>query len=192
MAHQRFWTTSSKASPPDVSQESKRYFNSHTNGQHSGSEIFEKNGGTKNQKITILSKEIWEILILEQIMITVEYLPTSLDKVVDLESCRKVTSSELVLCWHVFHNLCLKLGAPTADLFALRVSQQVAQYVVWKPNPYSIATDVMAIPGTQGHCYAFPPFCPIAPILNKIQHDQVHTVTMITTRCCRIHKCWEC
>ena len=56
-----------------------------------------KMGGTKNQKIIILSKEIWEILILEQIMITVEYLPTSLDKVVDLESCRKVTSSELVL-----------------------------------------------------------------------------------------------
>ena len=34
-----------------------------------------KMGGTKNQKMTILSKEIWEISIPKQIMITVEYLP---------------------------------------------------------------------------------------------------------------------
>ena len=56
MAYQRVGTTSSKASPPNISQESKLYFNSHTNGQHSGFDIFEKNGGTKNQKMTILSK----------------------------------------------------------------------------------------------------------------------------------------
>ena len=48
MAYQRVGTTSSKASPPNISQESKLYFNSHTNGQHSGFDIFEKNGG--NQK----------------------------------------------------------------------------------------------------------------------------------------------
>ena len=101
-------------------------------------------------------------------MITVEYLPTSLDKVVDLESCRKVTSSELVLYWHVFHNLCLKLGAPTADLFALRVSQQVAQYVVWKRNPYSIATDVMAIPGTRS-------LLRISPILSDRSYTKQNT-----------------
>ena len=39
-----------------------------------------KIGGTRNQKLTILLKEIWEILISEQIMIAVEYLPSSLNK----------------------------------------------------------------------------------------------------------------
>ena len=77
-----------------------------------------KMGGTKNQKMTILSKEIWEMLISKQIMINVEYLPSSLNKVADLESCRKVNLSEWVLCRHVFHNLCLKLGTPAVDLFA--------------------------------------------------------------------------
>ena len=167
MVYQRVGTTSSKASAPNVSQESKLYFNSHTNGQHSGFDIFEKNGGTKNQKMTILSKEIWEMLISKQIMITVEYLPSSLSKVADLECRRKVDSSEWVLCRHVFHNLCLKLGTPTVDLFASRVSHQVAYYVVWKPDPYSIATDAMSIPWTQGHCYAFPPFCLIPRVLSK-------------------------
>ena len=126
---------------------SQNYFNSHTNGQHSGFDISEKKngGGTKNQKMTILSKEIWEILISEQIMITVEYLPSSLNKVPDLESRCTVDSSKWVLCRPVFCNLCLKLGTLTVEL----VSHQLAQYVAWKPEPYNIATDVMSIPWTQ-------------------------------------------
>ena len=143
-----------------------------------------KMGGTKNQKMTVLSKEIWETVISKQIIITVEYLPSSFNKVADLESCCKVDSSEWVLCRHVFHNLCLKLGTPTVDLFASRVSHQIPQYVVWKPYPYSIATDAMSIPWTQGHCYAFPPFCLLPRVLSKIQQDQVHTVTLITP-------CWQ-
>ena len=67
---------------------------------------------------------------------------------VDLESRRKVDSSEWVLGRHVFHNLYLKLGTPTVDLFASRVSHQVVEYVTWKPDPYSIATDPMSIPWT--------------------------------------------
>ena len=48
MEYQQVETTSSKANPPDVSQKSKPYFNSHANRQHSGFDIFEKKGG--NQK----------------------------------------------------------------------------------------------------------------------------------------------
>ena len=40
--------------------------------------------GKKNQKTTILSKEILETLISKQIMITAEYILGSLKKVVDL------------------------------------------------------------------------------------------------------------
>ena len=117
-------------------------------------------------------------------MIYVEYLPSSLCKVADLEFRCKVDSSEWVLCPHVFHNLCLKLGTPTVDLFASRVSHQVAKYVPWKLDLYSIATDTMSIPWTQGHCYAFRPFCLVCRVLRKIQQDQVHTVTLITP-------CWQ-
>ena len=38
MAYQQVESTISKASPSDISQESKLYFNSHTNGQHSSFE----------------------------------------------------------------------------------------------------------------------------------------------------------
>ena len=45
MIHPLVGTTSSKDSPPDISQESKLYFSSHTNGQHSGLDIFQKKLG---------------------------------------------------------------------------------------------------------------------------------------------------
>ena len=55
--------TSSKASPPEISRESKLNFNSPTHGQHSGFDIFEKMRGSKNQKMTILSREICITLV---------------------------------------------------------------------------------------------------------------------------------
>ena len=79
--------------------------------------------------MTILSQKTWEILISEQIIITVEYLPSSLNKVADLKSRRKVDSSEWVLSRHAFCNLCLKLETPTVDLFASRLSYELALYV---------------------------------------------------------------
>ena len=42
---------------------------------------------------------------------------------------------------HVSHNLCLKLGTPILDLFASKMSYQIARYATWKPDPYSITTD---------------------------------------------------
>ena len=115
MAYERVRTTSSKASPPDISQESKIYFNSHTNGQHSDFDISEKKWwGTKNQKMTILSKEIWEILISKQIMINVEYQPSSLNEAADLESRRKVDPSEWVHCRHVFRKSLSKIRNPNS------------------------------------------------------------------------------
>ena len=72
-------------------------------------------------------------------MTTVEYLLNSLNRVAGLESRRKVDSSEWVLCWQVFCNLCHIFGTPTVYSFTSRVSQQVAQHVEWKPDPSSIA-----------------------------------------------------
>ena len=74
-----------------------------------------------------------------------EYLRSSINKVTGLESRHKVDSSEWIFCRHVFPNLCQKLGTPTVDLFASRVSDQVAQYAAWKLDPYSIAMDPISL-----------------------------------------------
>ena len=101
--------------------------------------------------MTILSQKTWEILISEQIIIIVEYLPSPPNKVTNLKSRRKVDSSEWVLCRHAFCNLYLKLETQPVDLFASRLSYQLALYVAWKPDPYSITEEAISIPWTQGH-----------------------------------------
>ena len=68
--------TSSKASPPEISRESKLNFNLPTHGQHSVFDIFENMGESKNQKMTILSKEIWEILVSKQTWLLWSIYPT--------------------------------------------------------------------------------------------------------------------
>ena len=50
--------------------------------------------------------------------ITVEYLPSSLNILANLESRQTVDSSEQILSQKLFQNLCLNLGAPAVDLFA--------------------------------------------------------------------------
>ena len=97
MAYQQVGTTSSKSSNLDIFQNSKLYFISHTKGQHSGFDILEKNGRNQESENDYTVKDVWEMLISEQIMITVEYLPILLNKVADLECRHKVDSSEWVL-----------------------------------------------------------------------------------------------
>ena len=109
----------------------------------------EKMGGTKNQN-----------------KITVEYLPSSLNKVVGLKSRLKVNLSKWVLCLHVFRNHCLKLRTPTADLVAVRVSHQVAQYVECQFLLLRIQASLIPL------------------VLSKILQDQLNIVTMITP-------CWQ-
>ena len=90
MACQLVGTTGSKSSTLDIFQNSKLYFSSHTNGQHSGFDILEKNGRNQESENDYTVKDVWEMLISEQIMITTEYLPILLNKVADLECRHKV------------------------------------------------------------------------------------------------------
>lgn len=108
--------------------------------------------------MTVLSIEIWEILISKQIIITVEYQPSSLNKKANLECRRIVYSFEWVLCRHVFRNLCLKSEIPKVDLVTSRVSYQVAKYVAWKRDPYSIATVQCHFLGHKVNVKHFPNF----------------------------------
>ena len=107
----------------------KLYFNSHTNGQQSGFDVFEKNGGNQESENGYTVKRN-----LRHINFKTDHdycgVPTQLiNTVADLESRRKVDSSKWILGGHVFRNLCLKLGTWTVPqrLLVSRISHQVAQ-----------------------------------------------------------------
>ena len=77
-----------------------------------------KMGGTKNQELTGISKEIWQYFLKRKITITSEYLPGPMNVEADMESKQTRDSSEWKLNPTIFVKLCQIGGTPEVDLFA--------------------------------------------------------------------------
>ena len=88
-----------------------------------------KMGRTKNPELMQHSKEIWEFLLGQGIMITAEHLPGNLNCKADWESRHQKDSSEWKLYPLIFSKICQMLGKkPETDLLASRLSNQLPRY----------------------------------------------------------------
>ena len=129
-------------------------------------------GGTKSLDLLTKAKEIWDFLSEKKIQLTVEWLPSLLNKEADEESRNVSDSSEWLLDPKVFHQVCLELNvAPTLDLFASRTSHLLPRYMSWKADPDAIAVNALAQNWSESdsQVYAFPPFCLIGKVLQKLK-----------------------
>ena len=150
-----------------------------------------KMGGTQNQVMLDLSKEIWAYLIKHKITITVEYLPSKLNFIADWESRNVRDQSGWKLSPKIFQMICQKWGTPDMDLFASRISHQVQAYMAWKPDPGSRATDALQQSWKYLFPYAFPPFSLIGRVLAKVRKrkntiNSGHTTVASSTMVCNI------
>ena len=75
------------------------------------------------------------------------------------------------------------MGFPNMDLFASRVSHQIPQFMSWKTDPLSSATDALSQDWGFLFPYAFPPFCLIGRALRKMlkHHISMIIVTPVWT-----------
>ena len=140
-----------------------------------------KMGVTTDKTLVDISKDIWKYLILKHITVTAEYLPSILNTRADWQSRHSKDFSEWKLSPIVFQHICQKMGMPVLDLFASRLSNQIAKYFAWKPDPHSIATDTMQQEWNQEILYAFSSISLIPRVLCKIAEEKVSTVIMRTT-----------
>ena len=69
---------------------------------------------------------------------------------------------------------------PQVDLFASRLNAQTQKFVSWKPDPLAWKVDAFSIRWTNIRAYAFPLFCLISRILQKIHSERVHQMLLIT------------
>lgn len=138
-----------------------------------------KMGGTRNQVLTSISKQIWGYLLNHQITITVEYLLGKLNVEADAMSRYVRDSSEWKLNLQVFRDLCRARWTPCTDLFASRLSHQVPIYYAWKLDLYSKGQDAFQASLSHLRLYAFPPFSLIGRVLWKVRSDQA-TMLLIT------------
>ena len=131
-----------------------------------------KMGGTKNEMMIDLSKEIWSYLTSKQITLTLEWIPSKLNVEADWASRNWQDASEWKLDPLFFQKVCKTLGFPEIDAFASRTSHQLAKYFSWKPDPYSVATNAFQQDWTYKFLYAFPPFSLVGRCLRKaIRHQ---------------------
>ena len=136
-------------------------------------------GGTKNEHMIRLSKEMWHYLLNRNMAITAEYLPSVLNTVADRESRKKPDSSEWLLHLNVFQAVSRLLGSPTIDLFSSRLCLQLPQYIAWHPDPYRQEIDAIIKNWNIGLSYAFPPFSMISRVLLKIKQECVPLLILI-------------
>ena len=131
-------------------------------------------GGTKSLDLLKYAKKIWEFLSERNIQISLEWLPSLLNKEADEESRNVSDSSEWLLDPIVFHQLCLSLKvAPTIDLFASRISHLLPRYMTWKADPEAIAVNALLQDWTDEQAYAFPPFPLIGKVLQKLKKHEI-------------------
>ena len=72
-------------------------------------------------------------------------LARSIEIVTNRKSRTWSDRSEWKLSSTFFHRINLQLGYLSTDLFASRVSAQLATFVSWKPDPSALATDALIL-----------------------------------------------
>ena len=132
--------------------------NSFGNGQHSITFLHCQMAGTHNKVLSDLAEEIWDYLLANGIMITVEYLPGTLSVKADHQSRSVTDSSEWKLNQLIFKKICKVFWTPDIDLFASRISHQVPAYIAWKTDPSAKERIPLSYLGEISRNASSPPF----------------------------------
>ena len=138
-----------------------------------------KMGGTKNEYMIRLSKEIWHYLLNHNMAITAEYLPSVLKTVADRESRKKTRLFRVGSLSQSFSSGFSTTRFSDKRVFASCLCHQLPQYIAWHPDPYSQGTDAMIQNWNIGLPYAFPPFSMISRVLLKIKQECVPLLILI-------------
>ena len=122
--------------------------------------------GTHSLELLKISKSIWHYLLSHGIIITAEYLPSKLNVQGYWKSQNARDPSDWKLHQSMFQGIIKHFGYPAVGLFASRLCHQLPQYVAWKPDPNSVATDAMQQCWNKMFVpYSFPTFRLISRIL---------------------------
>ena len=138
-----------------------------------------KKGSTANPELTRISGKIWEWAVHNNIQLVVQHIPGIQNSVADLLSRQGQDQSDWKLDPSVFSSIALLRGPITLDLFASSGNCQVPRFFSWKPQQGAEKVNALLHPWPEKGAYAFPPFCLIPQVLQKIHLEGV-VVTVIT------------
>ena len=139
-------------------------------GQCFSSGLHQQNGGTHSKTLAKLAIDLWNWCLDHKIHVSAEHLPGVLNLKADKESRVVTDPSDWKLKPAFFKILVQKWGPLEVDLFASRLTFQLAHFVSWKPDPQAIATYAFLMNWRDFRGYAFPPFALVGCCLQRVEH----------------------
>ncbi|XP_068723586.1 uncharacterized protein [Montipora capricornis] len=130
-------------------------------------------GGTHSPQLMTLALEIWDWCQERDILLIASHIPGRDNVSVDKESREFTDMSEWKLDPIIIQPFLLNCQT---DLFASRLTSQLAAYISWRPDPGAIHTDAFTINWATLRGYAFPPFNLISKTLTKVTIDQTELI----------------
>ena len=137
-------------------------------------------GTSHSREINSLVTEIWDFCIRNNIWITVAHIPGKQNVVADFESRRGHNDTEWALDQTVYDQATKSLDVkPSIDLFASRLNYKCKPYVAFRPDPEAQAINAFHISWVNMCFYAFPPFCIINQVLQKISEEKATGIIVV-------------
>lgn len=138
-----------------------------------------KMGSIRYQKLTKLSREIWQWCQDRNLWIRATYIKSSRNVQADRESRIISEETEWELADYAFKEIVLCFGKPHIDLFATNINKKCQIFYSWFPDPEASAVDAFTVDWSCLKFYAFPPFALILKVIRKIINDQAEGVLVV-------------
>ena len=139
-----------------------------------------KMGTSQSKHCNMITKQIWDFCIEKGVWLSAAHVPGRENVDADLESRKINYDTEWKLNTELFQQALQILGVnPDLDLFASRINTQLSSYVSFKPDPGAKAVDAFTLNWHDTKFYAFPPFCVIPKVFQKICRDRAKGVVVV-------------
>lgn len=137
-------------------------------------------GGIQFPHLNTLSKHIWQWCEARNIFLFASYIKSNDNVIADAESRRLHADVEWELADYAFTAICKKFSIfPDIDLFASRINRKCKRFVSWHRDPDAFQVDAFTISWCNHHFYAFPPFCLVLRVLQKIINDKAEGIVVV-------------
>jgi hypothetical protein len=130
-----------------------------------------KQGSTKALECNTVARRIWHWALPRKIWLSAAHIPGVQN--VEADDASRVFKDELewTLSHTVFQDIVAHFGQPDIDLFASHLNCKVPIFCSFKPDPLAHTIDAFNLNWHNMLGYAFPPFCLLGRVLQKIVQD---------------------
>ena len=137
-----------------------------------------KQGSTKAFQCNLVAKRIWLWCLDRSIWLSAAHIP-GVDNV-EADHASRVFKDELewTLTDHVYQSIVKKFGRPDIDLFASHLNCKVPMFCSYQPDPLAHTIDAFNLNWHGFLGYAFPPFCLLGRIMQKIVQDNALVIVV--------------